>query len=86
MQINKVLMYSDERVQVWVERTGFTAVFANAKIEKKLIEDQEDLFVLSMNGLAKLACEYMKELEPRLPARRRTTGPDLCGDAEGIFF
>lgn len=80
--ISKVLMYQDTRVQIWVERTSFTAVFPDATTDQKLVSYEEDLFALPMNGLVKLAAEYLEELKPRLPSLRPQFGPDIGEDGE----
>jgi len=80
--ISKVLMYQDARVQIWVERSGFTVVFPDATTEQKRMTYEEDLFALPMNGLVKLAAEYLEELKPRLPSLRPQFGPDIGEDGE----
>lgn len=82
MPINKILMYSDGRVQIWVERTGFIAVFSDATTDRKQLSHEEDLFALPMNGLVRLAAEYLDELKPRLPQPARSAGRDISADDE----
>lgn len=86
MQISKVLMYSDVRFQLWLQRDCFFVVFADGTMDKKCLPDSEDLFVLPMNGLVRLAQEYIEELRPRLANVRAPVmlGPDIGADGE--FF
>lgn len=83
VQINKVLMFSDARFQLWLQRDCFFAVFADGTTDKWCVPEQEDLFVLPMNGLSKLAIEYYGTIRARVEKiRTHNFGPDIGADGE----